>query len=185
MPKGTFWDDTFEKALEAGQSMAKSGGQQLKQTFNPADMIKNAFNGEAGGRTSDLSAEALAKAEGRGTGEVKGGKQSTPLDFAKLQEQYQNQDKSKTDALRNRLFQMVKSGDEKIMMNKKQKEEEKKLQEAYQEHEKKRKEAEKQRQAQMSGEPQGKERQSILAPKKKKKVPLPSAAEIKPSTGKQ
>lgn len=186
MKKGGFWDDTFEKALEAGQSMAKSGGKQLKQTFSPANMIKNALNVEGtADLPADLSAGALAKAEGRGTAEVKGGKQSTPIDFAKLQEKYQNQDKSKTDALRNKLFQMVKSGDEKIMMEKKQKEEEKKRQEAYQEHEQKRKEAEKQRQAQMSGEPQGKERQSILAPKKKKKPPLPSTAEIKPSTGKQ
>lgn len=181
MPKGSFWDDTFEKALEAGQSMAKSGAQQLKQTFSPAQILKNAFTGESGGRTSEVKEE---RSDGR-TSEVKRAKGTTPLDFAKLQEKYQNQDKSKTDALRNRLFQMVKSGDEKIMMEKKQKEEEKKRQEAYQEHEKKRKEAEKQRQAQMSGEPQGKERQSILAPKKKKKVPLPSAAEIKPSTGKQ
>ena len=180
MPKGSFWDDTFEKALEAGQSMAKSGGKQLKQTFSPASMIKNAFSGESG-RTSEVKEE---RSDGK-TSEVGKGKQSTPIDFAKLQEKYQNQDKSKTDALRNRLFQMVKSGDEKLMMEKKQKEEEKKRQEAYQEHEQKRKEAEKQRQAQMSGEPQGKERQSILAPKKKKKPPLPSTAEIKPSTGKQ
>lgn len=179
MPKGSFWDDTFEKALEAGQSMAKSGGQQLKQTFNPAQMLKNAFSGETG-RTS-----AVKEDGGRGTAEVKGAKGSTPIDFAKLQEKYQNQDKSKTDALRNKLFQMVKSGDEKIMMEKKQKEEEKKRQEAYQEHEKRRKETEKQRQAQMSGEPQGKERQSILAPKKKKRVQPPSVTEIKPSTGKQ
>ncbi|MBI4973749.1 hypothetical protein HZC27_04020 [Candidatus Roizmanbacteria bacterium] len=178
--KGTFWDDTFEKALEAGQSMAKSGGKQLKQTFNPANMLKNAFSAEG---TADSPAEALRSG---GTKEgVKGAKGTTPLDFAKLQEKYQNQDKSKTDALRNKLFQMVKSGDEKIMMEKKQKEEEKKRQEAYQEHEKKRKEAEKQRQSQISGEPQGKERQSILAPKKKKKTQLPSTAEIKPSTGKQ
>lgn len=180
MKKGGFWDDTFEKALEAGQGMAKSGGKQLKQTFSPANMIKNAFNAEG---TADLPAEAH-RIGGAKEG-VKRMAGSTPLDFTKLQEKYQNQDKSKTDALRNRLFQMVKSGDEKIMMEKKQKDEEKKRQEAYQEHEKKRKEAEKQRQAQMSGEPHGKERQSILAPKKKKKVPLPSAAEIKPSTGKQ
>jgi len=179
MKKGGFWNDTFEKALEAGQSMAKSGGKQLKQTFSPAQMLKNAFSAEG---TADLPAEVPPRGTKEGVGK---GKQSTPLDFVKLQEKYQNQDKSKTDALRNRLFQMVKSGDEKIMMEKKQKEEEKKRQEAYQEHEKKRKDAEKQRQAQMSGEPQGKERQSILAPKKKKKAPLPSVAEIKPSTGKQ
>jgi hypothetical protein len=180
MKKGSFWEDTFEKALEAGRSMAKSGGKQLRQTFSPADMIKNSFGGEDGAGTS-----VVKEAGGRGTAEVKGAKGSTPLDFAKLQEKYNNQDKAKTDALRNRLFQMVKSGDERIMTEKKQKEEEKKRQEAYEEHERKRKLAEKQRQDQMSGEPQGKERQSILAPKKKKKPPLPSTAEVKPSKGKQ
>jgi len=179
MKTGSFWDDTFERALEAGQSMAKSGGKQLKQTFNPANMIKNAFNSE---RTADLPAEVPPRGTKEGVKKMAG---TTPLDFAKLQEKYQNQDKSKTDALRNKLFQLVKSGDEKIMMEKKQKEEEKKRQEAYQEHERKRREAEKLRQTQMSGEPQGKERQSILAPKKKKKTQLPSTAEIKPSTGKQ
>ena len=73
MKKGGFWDDTFEKALEAGQSMAKSGGKQLKQTFSPANMIKNALNVEGtADLPADLSAGALAKAEGRGTAEVKG-----------------------------------------------------------------------------------------------------------------
>lgn len=47
MNKGSFWDDTFEKALEAGQSMAKSSAKQIKQTFSPLQMIKNAMGGEA------------------------------------------------------------------------------------------------------------------------------------------
>ena len=178
MKKGTFFEDTFEKALEAGQSMAKSGAQQIKQTFNPANMIKNAFHGETGGRTS-----AVEEQSGK-TAEVKGVKGSTAIDFAKLQEKYQNQDKSKTDALRNRLFQMVKSGDEKIMMEKKQKEEEKKRQEAYQEHEKRER---KLRNKDKLRCPANLKVKNVKAssPQKKKKAPLPSVAEIKPSTGKQ
>jgi len=180
MNKGTFWDDTFEKALEAGQQMAKSGTQQIKQTFNPFNMLKNSFGGESANGQNGMNAEMKKMQEKMGE------KKATPLDFAKLQEKYNNQDKAKTDALRNRLFQMVKSGDEKILAEKKQKEQEKIRTLAWEEQEKKRREAEKARQAQMSAEPQGKERQSILAPKKKKKRGVePSPAEIKPSTGKQ
>lgn len=179
MKKGTFWDDTFEKAVEAGQQMAKGGAQQIKQTFNPLSMLKNAFSGETSGGQNGMNKEMQKMKEGMD-------KKSTPLDFAKLQEKYNNQDKSKTDALRNRLFQMVKSGEEKVLMEKKQEEAEKKRTIAWEEQEKRRKEAEKKRQEQISGAPQGKEHQSILAPKRKKKKGFePSPVEIKPSTGKQ
>src|SRR3989339_191556 len=151
MHKGSFLSDTFEKAIEAGQSMAKSGGKQLKQTFNPAQMIGNAIGiAKEGGGT-----DAVKGVEGRGATEAKEKRSSTALDFEKLQKRYQNQDKSQTDALRNRLFQLVKSGEEK------------------------------ERQAQTTTEPQGKEKQSVLAPRKKKKGVQPSPTEIKPSTGKQ
>lgn len=162
--------------MEAGQTMAKSGAKQLKQTFNPLSMLKNSFGGEAG-NGQGMNKEMQKMKEGMD-------KKSTPLDFMKLQEKYNNQDKVKTDALRNRLFQMVKSGDEKILMEKKQKEEEKKRTIAWEEQEKRRKEAEKQRQAQMGGAPQGKERKSILGVKKKK-TQAPAQMETKPSTGKQ
>lgn len=181
MHKGSFLNDTFEKAIEAGQSMAKSGGKQLKQTFSPAQMIGNAIGiAKEGGRTN-----AVGGAESMGNVEAKGIKESTALDFEKLQKKYQNQDKSQTDALRNRLFQLVKSGEEKVYSEKKQMEAQEKRDAAYLEQEKKRKEAEKQHQAQTTTEPQGKEKQSVLAPRKKKKGVQPSPTEIKPSTGKQ
>lgn len=175
MAKGSFLADTFEKALEAGATMAKSGAKQVKQTFNPLNMLKNASEG---------GTSAVKEAEGRGTAEVKGGTGSTPLNFDKLQNSYDNQDKSKADAFRNRLFQMVKSGEEKVMMEKKQKEQEKKRSLTWEEQEKRKKEAEKQRQEQAGGVPQGKERKSILGGKKKK-AQNPAPTEIKPSTGKQ
>ncbi|PIY69077.1 hypothetical protein COY90_02615 [Candidatus Roizmanbacteria bacterium CG_4_10_14_0_8_um_filter_39_9] len=179
MNKGSFWDDTFEKALEAGQSMAKSSAKQIKQTFSPLQMIKNALGGGESNPQSPMESKMK---------EMQGKKEmgNTPLDFSKLQEKYQNQDKAKTDMLRQRLFQMVKGGDEKIMMEKKQKEEEEKRRIAYEEHERKRNKQDQQRMMQQSGnEPQGKERQSVLAPKKKKRAQNPSPIEIKPSTGKQ
>lgn len=174
MPKGSFWDDTFEKALEAGQSMAKSGGKQLKQTFDPRRMVENAISkGDSQSAMQKELQEAQAKKPNM-----------TPLDFAKLQAKYQDQDNSKSDALRNRLFQMVKSGEEKMLQEKKQKDMEKKRQEMRERQEKERKEAQRRQQEAGAASPHGKERKSILGGKKKKGIE-PSPAEIKPSTGKQ
>jgi len=168
-----FIADTFEKALEAGQSMAKGGVKQIKQTFDPLKMVEGAM-----GKNSSMDLQSQMK-------EAQGKKQdSTPLNFDKLQKSYDGQDKAKADAFRNRLFQMVKSGDEKVLMEKKQKEEEKKRSIVWEDQEKRRKEAEKQRQEQAGGAPAGKERKSILGGKKKK-AQNPAPAEIKPSTGKQ
>lgn len=168
-----FWDDTFEKALEAGQSMAKGGVKQIKQTFNPLQMLKNTAEGGGG-------IEADAKRAQETLGNKKDG--STPLDFDKLQKSYGNQDEAQAKALANRLFQLVKSGEEKVLNEGKQKEAEKLRQEEYARQDKKRKEA--QASQQTAEEPHGKERKSILGGKKKKSS-APATAEVKPSQSKQ
>lgn len=177
MNKGGFLDDTFEKALEAGQSMTKAGAKQIKQTFNPLQMLKSVTSSEAEGGEKDLKnkAEAMKKAQNN----------NTPLDFNNLQKSYGKEDDAKAKALANRLFQMVKSGDEKVYMEKKQKEEEKKQQEIFIAEDRKRKDAEKRKQQETAAIPQGKERKSILGGKKKKSGSTPAPAEIKPSQGKQ
>src|SRR5512147_2984528 len=102
MNKGGFLDDTFEKALEAGQSMAKSGAKQIKQTFNPLQMLKNANSSE---KTPGENGKMGEQVEKMG----KDAKNNTPLDFDKLQKSYGQQDEAKAKAYANRLFQMVKS----------------------------------------------------------------------------
>lgn len=168
-----FWDDTLEKALEAGQSMAKSGAKQIKQTFNPLQMIKS--TAENGG---DLQSQAKAAKEQLANKKDS----STPLDFDKLQKSYGNQDEIQAKALANRLFQLVKSGEEKAINEEKQKEAEKLHQEEYAKQQEKQKKA--QAQQQPAEEPHGKERKSILGGKKKKSS-TPATAEVKPSQSKQ
>lgn len=171
MPKGSIWSDTFEQLAELGKSTAKHTGKALKQTFSPIELAKKAINIDT--KSSD-STNRLENAQTK--------KQNhTPLDLSKLENQYQNQDKIKADNLRNRLFQLVKSGEEKVMMTKKQEEEEKKRKEAYEDEEKKRRKKQQsmQQPAQM---PRGKERKSIFSAKK---VAKREQAEVKPASGKQ
>lgn len=154
MPKGKLFEDTFEQLVELGQSTAKKTVKSVAQTLNPFDK----------------------------TSEVKKGKNHTPLDFEKLKDKFQNKEKVQADALRNRLFQIVRQGDEKILMQKRQKEMEKKRQEEYIIQEKKKKEEEKKRQQQVGNLPRGKVRRSIFSVKKTSER---QHAEIKPATGKQ
>lgn len=175
MAKGNPWDDAFEQLAELGRSTVKHTVKSVGETFDPRKMIENSLG------KNDKSNEAMQK-EMKELQEKK--PNATPLDFAKLQQKYDAQDKTKTDALRNRLFQMVKSGEEKVQTEKKQKEAEGEQQKAYAQEEQRRRQQEKQRQ-QTAVNPQGKERKSIMGGKKKKKGVEPSPAEIKPSTGKQ
>jgi hypothetical protein len=172
MAKGQFLSDTFEQLAEIGQSTAKKTVKSVAQTFNPLAIFDTAPTKESQAGDEKKAAEFFKS------------KNSTPLDVNQLQEKYKNQDQVKADALRNRLFQMVKSGEEKNLQEKKQKQKQKKYQEI-QEAESQRRQLEQKRiQEQQAIAPQGKERKSILGGKKKKGV-NPQPAEIKPSTGKQ
>lgn len=180
MNRGSFLSDTFEQLAELGQSTAQKTGQAVKQTISPTKIF-NKIIGNNNDRFSEVKGDATKG--GGATSEVKlNGEKHTPLDFNKLQQKYENQDKAKSDALRQRLFQLVKGGEEKVIFQKKQEEEEKKRKNYYEEQEKKRK-AEQQNQKQSSGElPQGKVRRSIFSPKK---VAKREQAEVKPASGKQ
>ncbi len=106
----------------------------------------------------------------------------TPLDTKKLQDKYQDQDKKKAEALRQRLFQLVKSGEEKAIKERRKKELERQRQTlAEQEQKKKRGEEEKKKQ-QEAPIPKGKVRRSIFSPKTFAKR---LQTEVRPSSGKQ
>lgn len=171
MPKGQFWDDTFEKVVEMGQSTAKKSAQQVVQTFSPLKILENAL-----GQNSDMQSGKEKNAQ------LNKEQKNTPLDLKKLQEKYNNQDKVKTDTLRNHLFQLVKRGEEKVLDDEKRKEQEKKRQEAYEEHEKKRQLAQKKQIEAVQETPHGKQRRSIFSPKKAAKR---EQVEVKPASGKQ
>ena len=168
-------EDTIERLAEQGSTQAKKAAKtavkQIKQTFSPSKMWEQILG------TSSVSSESS-----NATSEVKSNGNHTPLNFEKLGKKYQDTEAQKTEALRQRLFQLVKSGDEKVLMDKKQKEQEKKRQEAYEAQEKKRKAEEKARQEQVGNIPKGKVRRSIFS---HKKVAERQHSEVKPATGKQ
>lgn len=168
--KGTFLSDSFEQLAEFGKSTAKTTVKSVAQTFNPVKILENT------NETNDQSANKQERSE------INKNKNNTSLDFDKLQNKYKDQDKLKQDALRNRLFQLVKGGEERVMETKKREEEEKKRKEAHEIQEKKRKEQQKKQQEQASDIPQGKQRKSIFS---HKKVAQREQVEVKANSGKQ
>jgi hypothetical protein len=173
MPKTGLWDneEILRELLELGKSTVKNTGQQLKQTFSPLKILEGIVGG---GNESPLI-------EKNDKNELKGKQNSTHLDIEKLRQKYQEQDKQKEEALRQRLFQLVKRGEEEALQRQKQQEGEKQRIEAYQQ-QKKRKEEERKRQEALIEVPKGKIRRSIFSPKK---VAQRQQTEIKPAAGKQ
>lgn len=172
MAKFGFFEDTFEKVLETGISIAKQSGKQIAQTINPLKLAESAMGLQKQG---DKTLEQLEKGQSK--------KQNhTKLDFQKLQKKYTDQDQMKTKMLRQRLFQLVKTQEEKSVTAMRQEEVEKKRKEAYEEEEKKRKAEEKKRDESMSIAPMGKIRRSIFSAKKMAKR---EQTEVKPASGKQ
>lgn len=168
MAKSNFLDDTFEKLAELGLSTAKKTGQAVNKTFNPLKALEKSNND-----LRNKEAEKVAQEQAKKTGH-------TPLDFDRLEERYQDQDKKKEADLRNRLFQLIK-GEEKELIERRKQEKQQQEQQLLQEKEERRKKEEEKRMWEDSDVPQGKERKSILAPKKRVQK---EHAEFKPSTGK-
>ncbi|MBI3619542.1 hypothetical protein HY214_00110 [Candidatus Roizmanbacteria bacterium] len=172
MAKGTFSDDTFEKILEFGSSTGKKAVQSVKNTFSPLKILDKATGLSTSG---DQGIEKTEKGAAKRN-------DHTPVDFDNLEKSYKKQDSLKSDALRNRLFQLVKSGEEKAIQASRQGENDEKRREAYMAQEKKRKAEENRRAADSASLPQGKVRKSIFSPKK---VAKREQTEVRPSAGKQ
>lgn len=169
MPKGNIVHDTFEQLAELGQSTAKGTAKAVAQTFSPAKLWEKATGAGSG------TANPLESAE-----KGKNKPNHTPLDFDKLQSSYKTDDEAKLKILRSRLFQKVKREEQEVIDDKKRAEIEKKQKEQREIEMKKRQELEKQ-QSMQGGLPKGKERKSIMSPKRKAQEKTP---EMKPATGK-
>ena len=165
MPKGKILQDSFEQIVELGQSTAKKGAKQAAQTFSPLNILEN------------LTSSSASKPN-----EIDNKKSDhTPIDIGSLKENYDVQDKQKKNALRNKLFQLVKSGDDQEMQKKKSEERQKTVDEQRAE-EQKAAEEKKKRDTQILGEvPHGKQRKSIFSAKTKIQR---EHAELKPASGK-
>ncbi|PIV09012.1 hypothetical protein COS31_01540 [Candidatus Roizmanbacteria bacterium CG02_land_8_20_14_3_00_36_15] len=173
MTKPGFWDDTFEQIVELGQSTVKQGAKAVSQTFSPIKLFERAAGKSQ--NPHDKGKEQLDEAK-------KKSNSSTPLDFEKLQEKYQDQDKSKMESLRNRLFHIVKQGEEKVLEQKKADEKQKVQKEEYEKEQKKQQNIQQEQAQQAFDEPRGKVRQSIFS---RKKVAKRQQTEVRPSAGKQ
>lgn len=155
--------------LELGKSTAKATKQGVKQTFSPIKMLQS--------MTQNPNALESTKKDGDKNGEDqapetiqqgKNPKGTTPLDLNKLGEKYKDQEKQSLDAMRSRLFQLVK-GDEQKAIEGRKREEQERLQKIHQEEEeKKRREQEKRQQDSQQNLPQGKVRKTIGAVHKQK-----------------
>ena len=172
MPKGSFLSDTFEKLEELGVSTTKKAGQAVQQTLGPTKLIEHVAGQTEEAETADK--QKAAKETQKPT--------HSSLNLEDLKKKYQDQDKIKENSLRNRLFQLVKSSEEKILTDKKRKEQEKQQKLMYEEQQKKKKAEEKKQQEQATAAPRGKVRRSIFS---HKKIAERQQAEVKPSTGKQ
>lgn len=170
MAKGRLLDDTFEQLIELGQSTVKQTVKSVAKTFNPLSVFETS-NSSSSDNNQQLK-EKLSKQ----------GSNHTPLNFDKLNKNYQDQEKIRQQALRNRLFQLIKQEEQQSVERDKQKKEETKRSQLYQAEEKKRQEALKKQQEQQEVIPRGKIRKSIFSPKK---VAEKTHAETKPSLGKQ
>jgi len=170
MTKGKLVNDTFETLIEFGKSTTKQTVKSVARSFNPLSVFETQSS-----QTSSLN-EAVKKTES-----TKKDGRHTPLDFEKLQKNYQSQEKAQQETLRNRLFQLVKQREQKALQEEKQKQQEKIKQEQYQQEEKKRQEVQKKQQQEISI-PRGKVRRSIFSPRK---VAERQHTETKPAAGKQ
>ncbi len=166
MAKGGIFEDTFEQLVELGQSTAKKTVKSVAQTLNPFD------------KTSETQNTKHPKSPES----PKNPNNHTPVDFEKLKNKFQDKDKLQAEALRNRLFQIVKREDEKSLERKKMEEADKKRREEYLAQEKKRKEQEKKQRELQGNIPKGKVRRSIFSTKK---MVDRQHAELKPASGKQ
>lgn len=170
MAKGKILHDSFEQLAELGKTTAKQGAKQVAKTFSPLKLFEQATGQNQDDNGNEQTDELKKKKDA-----------STPLDLDKLQKKYQDQDKLKTQLLRNRLFQMVKREDEKSLERKKADQQEKKRKEEYEKQEKKKQQVQ-QQQVQSAETPRGKQRRSIFSPKK---VAQRAQAEVRPAIGKQ
>ncbi|MGB9883069.1 MAG: hypothetical protein ACPLRN_00945 [Microgenomates group bacterium] len=169
MTKTNLLDDTFEKLTELGVSTVKKTVKSVAKTLNPLDPL---FSSEKS--LTEPSSQQIEKLR-------QNKNNHTPLNFEKLNQNYQEKDKAMQEALRQRLFQLVRQGEERLLQEDKQKEMERKRKEEWEKEQLKRKEEEQKKQ-QQPPMPMGKIRRSIFSPKK---VAQRQHIETKASSGKQ
>lgn len=171
----------FSDSLDEFFELVKSTGQQAAQaakslTFGTAQKALEQITGQSSTSTEPNKGSEKLTNERKQINH-------TPLNFKKLQEKYQEQDKKKMDDVRNKLwhfFNLAKEEERKAIEQRKREEEERKRKEEMEEQEKRKKEQAQQQEPLPM--PKGKERRSIFAPKRAVKR---AQAETRVGSGKQ
>lgn len=169
MAKGRILEDTFEKIAELGGSTAKHAAKQTAQTFSPLNIFDNISKPA---KTIESETKKVEEAKKEGS--------HTPINVDGLKKNYEGEDKQKENALRQRLFNMVRQGEDEEVQKKKREEQEK-MRIELQEEQRKKEEERKQKEQKSENIPQGKIRKSIFSPKMKARQ---QHAETKPAVGK-
>jgi hypothetical protein len=164
--------NALEDAFEAGKKIVQSSGQQIKETFSPWDMIANSFGEQK--NPQDTQMKDLKEMMGKTPN-------ATPLNREKLKETHDQKDLA---VMRQKLFQMVKGQDEKLLLENKQKKAEAERSVAFEEMQKERQLQEQQRLNGANGNPHGKEHKNIMGGKKKKRTTDLPPMEAKPGQSK-
>lgn len=168
--------NAFEQVLESGKSMASSSAKQVKETFNPWDMIRNSFT--EGDKSNQNQVNKMKELHGKGG-------YHTPLNFENLEKTYAKQDEQKIQMMKQRLFQIVKRDEEKTHQKTEQMKSEKERQIVQEENEKKRRAEEQRRMSAQSAAPEGKSGRGSALSRKKRKATEPQPVETKPASSKQ
>ena len=166
-----FWSNTFETLEKFGKDTAKETARGVADTVNPFKKEKT-INPEE----QEEESHKMEKKKRR--------EDFTPLDIEKLHGSYKSEDEMKAQALRQRLFQLVKKQEKDIMEEDEKQKEEKKLREEQEEEERRKKEKERLKQEQESEVPKGKDQRGSAFAAKKKKKPV-KTMENKVGKGKQ
>ena len=173
--KRSFTSNVFEQLEDLGKSTVKATAQAVVQPLNPVKIIENIISPGGKENPADAQMEKMKQ-------EQQSKQSSTPLDFGKLTQKYQENDQIKLMAVR-KQFNLIKEGEQKAIEERKREDEERKKKFALEEQEKRRRQQEQQRAQEAAPAPAGKERRTIGGVHKKKAQQLHQ--ETKPSVGKQ
>lgn len=174
MVKHSILGDTFEQLVELGKSTVKSTTQAV--TGTPKKTQKKSSN-----EAVKTNEQAAANLDPEAAKRIETG-QHTPLDMKRLEDQYKNQDQEDINEVRKKLefFQKFRAEEKRAIQERKRQEEER-LQRIKMELEEKDKQ-QKASDLKPVETPKGKERKSILSPKKAVKR---SMVETRVGSGKQ
>lgn len=169
--KGTIKSNILESLETLGKDTAKGSFEAVKTTFNPLELL---------GKTGRLENKPAGSKEA-----FKNKNNYTKLDLKNLQEQYDNKTKAELNAYRQKLFQLVRSGEERSLTEERQKIDQQKQQENYsQQHQQEQKKKQQQAQQQIAG-PRGKRRKYIFGGgKRKANIQLEQSVEYRQNAGK-